>query len=139
MRGAIPLLGLSPFCALLAASFPAVGQPVPVLTWVPNSSVKLEQVIGDVDWAIGSNTVSQTIARFNIVGTDISSSFVSGTNRIFIFGDTIGSNVNYHAADPVAWSTTSNGEQGLLLNFYTNSAGSNVFVNADNQKVVFNA
>ena len=106
----------------------AAAQPAPTLAWITNSSVKLEQVIGDVDWANGSNTTSQTITRFNIEGTDISSSFVCGTNRIFFFGDTIGSNVNYNAADPVAWSTTTNGEQGLLLNFYTNSDGSDVFV-----------
>jgi Domain of unknown function (DUF4185) len=98
------------------------------LAWITNSSVKQEQVIGDVDWATGSNTVSQTITHFNIEGTDISSSFVSGTKRIFIFGDTFGFNISYNAADPVAWSTTTNGEQGLLLNFYTNSDGSDVFV-----------
>ena len=119
-------------CVLLlitaATVQPARPQPLPVLTWITNSSVKLEQNIGDVDWANGSNTVSQTIARFNIEGTDISSSFVSGTNRIFIFGDTFGLNTSYNAADPVAWSTTTNGEQGLLLNFFTNSNGSNVFV-----------
>ncbi len=115
--------------AMLPVNFPAVAQPAPVLTWITNSSVKLEQVIGDVDWATGSNTTSQTITRFNIVGTDVSAPFVSGTNLIIFFGDTIGSNVNYQAADPVAWSTTTSGEQGLLLNFYTNSAGSNVFVN----------
>jgi hypothetical protein len=115
-------------CAMLAANFPAVAQPAPVLTWVPNSSVKLEQVIGDVDWATGSNTTSQTITRFNIAGTDVSYCFTCGTNLLFFFGDTIASNVNYHAADPVAWSTTTNGEQGLLLNFFTNSDSSNVFV-----------
>jgi hypothetical protein len=117
------------FCAAVAFGVTAAAQPAPTLTWIPNSSVKLEQVIGDVDWANGSNTVSQTITRFNIEGTDISSSFMCGTNRIFFFGDTIGSNVDYHAADPVAWSTTTSGEQGLLLNFYTNSDGSDVFVN----------
>ena len=129
VRGVIPFFRTTLSCALLAVSLPAVAQPAPVLTWVTNSSVKLEQVIGDVDWATGSNTVSQTITRFNILGTDISSSFICGTNRIFFFGDTIGSNVDYNAADPVAWSTTTNGEQGLLLNFFTNSDGSNVFVN----------
>lgn len=114
---------------MLGFALSTSAQVSPVLTWITNSSVKLEQVIGDVDWANGSNITSQTIARFNIEGTDISSSFESGTNRIFIFGDTIGVKVNYSAADPVAWSTTANGEQGLLLNFFTNSAGSNVFVN----------
>ena len=114
---------------ILAGSLPAVAQPMPVLTWITNSTVKLEQLIGDVDWATGSNTTSQTLTRFNILGLDHASPFESGTNLIFLGGDVIGSNVNYHAGDPLAWSTTTNGEQGLLLNFFTNSAGSNVFVN----------
>src|SRR5271170_1338476 len=82
-RGAIPLLRLALICAMLAAGFSAVAQPAPVLTWIPNSSIKLEQVIGDVDWANGSNTTSQTITRFNIVGTDVSYCFTCGTNLIF--------------------------------------------------------
>jgi hypothetical protein len=114
---------------MLAANHPAVAQPAPFLAWITNSSVKLEQVIGDADWATGSNTVSQTITRFNIYATDLGSSFLNGTNLIFLFGDTRGSNVDYHAADPLAWSAAASGEQGLLLNFYTNSAGSNVFIN----------
>ena len=128
MCGAIPLLRLTLLCATLAGCFPAAAQLAPTLTWITNSSVKQEQVIGDVDWANGSNVTSQTITRFNIEGTDISASFRSGTNRIYIFGDTIGVNINYKAADPVAWSTTADGETGLLLNFYTNSDGSNVFI-----------
>jgi len=106
-------------------------QPAPVLTWITNSTTKLEQVIGDVDWANGSKVTSQTITRFNIEGTDVSANFMNGTNRIFIFGDTIGVKVNYNAADPVAWSVTTNGEQGLLFNFFTNSAGDNVFIDPD--------
>lgn len=102
---------------MLAANFPAVAQPAPVLTWVPNSSVKLEQVIGDVDWATGSNTTSQTITRFNIVGTDVSYCFTCGTNLLFFFGDTIGSNVNYQAADPEAWSTTTTENKGCCSTF----------------------
>jgi hypothetical protein len=115
--------------AMMATGLPAFAQPIPVLTWITNSSVKLEQIIGDVDWANGSNTTSQTITRFNIEGMDHASPFESGTNLIFLGGDLIGTNINYHAADPLAWSTSSSGEEGLLLNFYTNSAGSNVFVN----------
>jgi hypothetical protein len=114
---------------MLAANHPAVAQPVPVLTWITNSSVKLEQVIGDVDWANGSNVTSQTITRFNIVANDLGSSFLNGTNLIVLSGDTRGSNVNYNATDPLAWSSTTRGEQGLLLNFFNNSTGSNVFIN----------
>lgn len=116
------------FSLLLAVVLPLSARAQVGLAWITNSSVKLEQVIGDVDWATGSNTVSQTVTRFNIVGTDISSSFICGTNRMFFFRDTTGSNVDYHAADPVAWSTTTNGEQGLQLNFFTYPNGSNVFV-----------
>jgi hypothetical protein len=116
-------------CQTALIGLSAVAQNTPALDWISHSSVKLEQIIGDVDWATGSNIVSQTISRFNIEGTDISSSFLCGTNRIFFFGDTIGSNASYNAADPVAWSTTTNGEQGLLLDFYTHPGGSNVFVN----------
>jgi hypothetical protein len=54
-----------------------VAQISPALVWVTNSSIKLEQVIGDVDWALRSNTASQTISR------------------------TIGTNVYYNAADPI--------------------------------------
>jgi hypothetical protein len=71
------------FCAMLAFASAALAQPSPVLSWITNSSVKLEQIIGDADWANGSNTTSRTITRFNIEETDVSSSFVCGTNRIF--------------------------------------------------------
>ena len=128
VRGVIPFFRTTLFWALLAVSLPAVAQPAPVLTWVTNSSVKLEQVIGDVDWATGSNTVSQTVTRFNIVANDLGCSFVNGANLLFLFGDTRGSNVDYNGGDPVAWSTTRNGEQGLLMNFFTNGVGSNVFI-----------
>ena len=50
---------------------------------------------------------------------------------IFLFGDTISkdvSAVNYHAADPLAWSTSTDPESGLLLNFYTTSSGLPLFV-----------
>ena len=114
---------------LLAFVLPLCASAQVSLTWITNSSVKLEQVIGDVDWATGSNTVSLTATRFNIVANDLGSSFISGTNLIFLFGDTRGSNIDYHAADPLAWSTTPRGQQGLLLNFYTNHTGSNVFIN----------
>ena len=75
----------------------------PVLIWITNSSVKLEQVIGDVDWANGSNITSQTTTPFNIEETDVSATIMNGTHRIYILGDTIGTNINYDAAVPVAW------------------------------------
>ena len=107
----------------------AVAQPAPVLTWITNSSVKLEQIIGDVDWeakAQGSNllTANQTVTRFHILGNGLGYAFEDKGKLIFLFGDTISENKtnwNYHAADPLAWSTNRDGEAPLLLNFYTNT------------------
>ena len=107
----------------------AKAQPAPVLTWITNSSVKLEQVNGDVDWeahAQGSNllTASQTVTRFHILGNGLGYSFEDNGKLIFLFGDTISENTtnwNYHAADPLAWSTNTDGESPLILNFFTNN------------------
>lgn len=108
---------------------PAVAQTVPVLTWITNSSVKLEQLTGDVDWAAlaqGTNlpTASQTVSRFHILGQGLGYSFEDKGKLIFLFGDTISENTtnwNYHAADPLAWCTNTDGETPLLLNFFTNT------------------
>jgi len=115
--------------AMMAAGSPVVAQPGPVLTWITNSSVKLEQIIGDVDWqalAEGNNlpTASQTVTRFHILANGLGYSFEDNGKLIFLFGDTISENItnwNYHAADPLAWSTNTDGETPLLLNFFTNS------------------
>jgi hypothetical protein len=122
------------FLHALVSSSLAQSSPPPALTWITNSSVKLEQIIGDVDWATGSNTFSQTISRFNIEGTDVGSPFENGTNLIILFGDTIGTNVDFHAADCFAWSTNTDGESGLLLNFFTES-GTNLFVQPNGIKM----
>jgi hypothetical protein len=129
VSGLIPRLRLSIVCALLAGCIPAEAQPACVLTWITNSSVKLEQIIGDVDWgakAEGSNllTASQTVTRFHILGNGLGYSFEDNGKLIFLFGDTISENKtnwNYHAGDPLAWSTNRDGEAPLLLNFYTNT------------------
>lgn len=50
---------------------------------------------------------------------------------LFLFGDTIGKDataVNYHAHDPVAYSTSHDPEGGLLINFFTNSDGTPLFM-----------
>jgi uncharacterized protein (TIGR03437 family) len=108
---------------------------VPLLTYVPSSSTKLEQVIGDCDWQAQAKqivagqavtcvpTTSRTITRYNIAGNGQGGAFEANSGRmIFFFGDTISndvSTVHFDAADPLAWSTSTDPEQGLLLNFYT--------------------
>jgi uncharacterized protein (TIGR03437 family) len=135
------------FLLLAAAVPPAIAQSpagVPLLTYIPSSTTKLEQVIGDCDLQAQAAqivkgetvtcvpTASQTITRFNIAGNGQGGAFEANNGRmIFFFGDTISSNVatvNYHASDPLAWSTSTDPEKGLLLNFYTNADGSPLFV-----------
>ena len=123
---------------LLAAR--VAGAAGPTLTYVPGSSVKLEQVIGDCDWQFYDwadqtgtchPTTSRTVTRFNILGNGQGGSWEDNGRMVFFFGDTISrdvSAVNYHAHDPIAWSTTTDPEAGLLLNFFTNSDGSPLFV-----------
>jgi hypothetical protein len=127
--GAISYLRLIFVCAAATFCVTAKAQPAPVLTWITNSSVKLEQINGDIDWeahAQGSNllTASQTVTRFHILGNGLGYSFEDNGKLIFLFGDTISENTNnwnYHAADPLAWSTNTDGETPLLLNFFTNT------------------
>src|SRR5689334_4251959 len=69
-------------CTLAAAPSPAFAI---TLTWIPGSSVKVEQLIGDRDWATGAPTLSQTITRFDVEGTDLGSSFEADGRLIFLF------------------------------------------------------
>jgi len=123
------LLRLAFLLATAAACELASAQTGPALTWITNSSVKLEQIIGDYDWAdlavgITNLTASQTVTRFHILGNGLGYSFEDNGKLIFLFGDTISEDtttMNYHAADPLAWSTNTDGETPLLLNFFTNT------------------
>jgi Domain of unknown function (DUF4185) len=137
------LIRLALFFAVIVIGASARAQTGPVLTWITNSSVKLEQIIGDVDWAdlavgITNRTASQTVARFHILANGLGYSFEDNGKLIFLFGDTISENItnwNYHAADPLAWSTNTDGETPLVLKFFTNSpyfylSNSPVFVQA---------
>jgi hypothetical protein len=84
-----------------------------VLQYIPNSSVKLYQVIGDCDWTewdatIASKTptckptVSQTATKADVLGNDTPVVFENNGEMIITFGDTIG------AAGYAAWTTVQN-------------------------------
>jgi hypothetical protein len=64
------------------------------------------------------------VTRFHILGNGLGYSFEDNGKLIFLFGDTISENTtnwNYHAADPLAWSTNTDGETPLVLSFFTNT------------------
>ena len=105
------------------------------LTWNPGSTVKLEQVIGDKDWAAAAKgqtlaTASRTNANYGIFGTDIGTSFEHNGKVLFLFGDTRAEdpNVNLGAVDPVGFSSTTDGEAPLVLNFYTDNTNKTLWV-----------
>lgn len=126
--------------AVAIANGPTYAQATTALTYVSGSSVKVEQINGDCDWQhydyaddAGTcvATTSQTVTRYNILGNGFGYSFEDNGKMLFLFGDTISSNpsvVNYHAHDPIAWSTSTDPDSGLLLNFFTNSDGSPLFI-----------
>ena len=62
-----------------------------VAVWITKSTVKLERLIGDYDWATltQSNTVpttSQTVTRFPILGNGFGHSFEDKGKFIFLYG-----------------------------------------------------
>jgi uncharacterized protein DUF4185 len=115
-----------------AAARPAVHGPDSrvSLTYVAGSTVKVEQIIGEQDYQTKAPTASRTVSRFNILANDLGSSFEDNGKLVFLFGDTVSGDpkVNFHAHDPIASSTSTDPNAGLVLDFFTNSDGSPLFV-----------
>ena len=105
------------------------------LTWNPASSVKLEQVIGDKDWAAWAKgntlpTATQTATRYGILGTDIGTSFENNGQLMILFGDILPATPSptFGAPDPVAFSTTADGDTPLQLSVVTRSDGTPLYI-----------
>jgi hypothetical protein len=114
------------------------------LSYIPGSTIKIEQILGDHDWADTSRTVrSTTLTHADVLGSDIGASFMDGDSLIFLCGDTIGATQTYvptwartldlykwDARDPLAWSTTANSDSALDVQFFTNAAGDSTLITA---------
>ena len=112
MSGLQVALGL----ALLIA--PAIAddqppRPVAALRYVPGSSIKLEQLVGDYDKHLKKETRNRTWSRFGVRGTDLGQSFEHQGKLLFLFGDTMGPG----DGDCLATSLSTDPEAGLELNF----------------------
>ena len=88
--------------------------------YVPGSSRKICQLTGDYDWERDEYTVNQTL-HVGIEGTDLGASFVHEGRTYFLFGDTMGLSVS--GADSIAFTTDTDPEHCLKLQFVTNSLG----------------
>jgi len=147
-RGVLRATGLCIAGAALPALRPhsaSAGSAAVSLTYQPGSTAKLEQIIGDVDYAAlarGSTvaTTSRTVSQCNVAGCDLGQSFEHQGKVVFLFGDTISNDpsmpwgtsaapsVDYHAADCFGWSTSTDPESGLQLKLYTKPSGGPLFV-----------
>lgn len=104
------------------------------LTWIPGSTVRVEQVVGDCDYAAQAKTgectptTSRTGTRSKVLGTDLGASFESQGKLIFLFGDTIGPTTDYFASDTMASSVSTDPAGGLFVDFFTKSDGTPLFI-----------
>jgi hypothetical protein len=96
---------------------PADSRPQAVLRYVPRSTVKLEQLVGEEDKQRHQPTLSRTVTRFQIQGTDLGYSFEHEGHAYFLFGDTVGR--LDRALDTIAMTDARDPEQGVRLDFLT--------------------
>jgi hypothetical protein len=87
------------------------------LRYVPESTVKLEQLIGDQDKERRKPTNNQTFTRFGIEGTELGYSFEHQGRAYFLFGPTVGRLPR--EPDTIAMTDTTNPEAGVHLDFLT--------------------
>ncbi|MBZ5522827.1 MAG: DUF4185 domain-containing protein [Acidobacteriia bacterium] len=101
----------------LTAGAQTTGAPPPVFNYVPGSTVKLQQLLGQEDKELHQTTLSQTVTRYGIEGTDLGYSFEHQGRAFFLFGDTVGT--QDHALDTIATTDARDAESGVRLDFLT--------------------
>ncbi len=87
------------------------------------SAVKIEQLIGDFDKSRLSPTRNQTESRFGLEKTDLGvpMQFEDSDTTFIFFGDDLGAGRG--ARDPIGFTTDTNPEDGLDLQFISNPDG----------------
>ena len=98
----------------------------PLIRYVAGSTVKLEQLLGEEDKELHKPTLSQTVTRYGIQGTDLGYSFDHDGRLYFLFGDTVGR--LDHALDTIATTDATDPEQGVRLDFLTVGNPDNLIV-----------
>ena len=100
------------------AATPATSATIkPIIRYVPGSTIKLEQLLGEEDKQRHQPTLSQTFTRYGIQGTDLGYSFEHQGRAYFLFGDTVGR--LDRALDTIATTDALDPEQGVRLDFLT--------------------
>jgi hypothetical protein len=104
-----------------AQTAPDNAAPGITLAYVPHSSAKLEQLLGETDKELHRTTLSRTQTRYGIAGTDLGNSFEHRGRIYFLFGDTVGT--QDHALDTIATTDALEPEAGVRLDFLTGRSG----------------
>ena len=90
------------------------------LRFIPGSTAKVEQILGEEDKELGRPTAARTATRFGLEGTDLGNSFEHNGRVYFLFGDTVGS--AGRALDTIGFSESRDPESGVRLQFLTMDA-----------------
>ncbi|MBZ5696734.1 MAG: DUF4185 domain-containing protein [Acidobacteriia bacterium] len=104
-----------------SAQAPARAAATPVIRYVPRSTAKLEQLVGDDDKERHQPTLSQTASRYQLQGADLGTSFEHEGHAYFLFGDAVGR--QGRALDTIATTDASDPEAGVRLDFLTAGQG----------------
>jgi len=92
----------------------------PALRYIPTSTVKVEQLLGEEDKQLHQPTLSRTFTRYAIEGTDLGNSFEHDGRVYFLFGDTVGR--LRRALDTIATTDARDPEAGVRLDFLTSGS-----------------
>ena len=104
--------------AQVQASSPPLGTATgTVLRYVPGSTTKVEQLVGEEDKERRQPTLSRTVTRYGLQGTDLGYSFEHEGRVYFLFGDTVGR--LHQALDTIATTDARDPAQGVRLDFLT--------------------
>lgn len=93
------------------------GPPAATIRFAPGSSAKVEQLLGEEDKQSHQPTLSRTVTRYGLEGTDLGYSFEHNGRAYFLFGDTVGS--AGRALDSIGVTDATNPEAGVRLDFLT--------------------
>ncbi len=136
--------------ATLTSAKPA--RPANNLIYVKGSTQKVCQLVGETDREFNQPAINQTETRFGLIGNDLGYSFESDGKLFFLFGDSMPTatfNGKPNSAnnppripqdnDAIAFTTDTNINQCLRLNFITDSIGAYknpVVLNAQGQPAI---
>ncbi len=85
---------------------------------------KICQLIGNTDFETNRPTLNQTFTKAGIWGEDLGVSWMHNGKLWFFFGDLWTSSTTYNNSDAFGWTTTTDPEKCININFITDSSGS---------------